>query len=36
VANTTLIMNWCFEATVVSSFMTRADSKLEVKMNSRR
>ncbi|KAJ8579234.1 hypothetical protein M405DRAFT_181291 [Rhizopogon salebrosus TDB-379] len=29
-------MNWCSEATLVSSFMTRADSKLEVKMNSRR
>ncbi|KAJ8594523.1 hypothetical protein M405DRAFT_486980 [Rhizopogon salebrosus TDB-379] len=32
VATTTLIMNWCSEATLISSFMTRADSKLEVKM----
>jgi hypothetical protein len=31
VATTTSIMNRCSEATLVSSFMTRADSKLEVK-----
>jgi hypothetical protein len=31
VATTTSIMNWCSEATLVSSLMTRADSKLEVK-----
>jgi hypothetical protein len=32
VATTTSIMNWCSEATLVPSPMTRADSKLEVKM----
>jgi hypothetical protein len=31
VATTTSIMNRCSEATLVSCFMTRADSKLEVK-----
>ncbi|KAJ8587824.1 hypothetical protein M405DRAFT_820734, partial [Rhizopogon salebrosus TDB-379] len=28
-------MNWCSEATLISSFMARADSKLEVKMKQR-
>jgi hypothetical protein len=36
VGTTTLIMSWSSKATLVLSFMTRADSKLEVKKNSRR
>ena len=36
VGTTTSKMNWCSEATQILSFMTHADLKPEVKMNSRR